>query len=78
MRKSLIKKYLWDSKTHISHAMKRYNKFCLTLQKSASSSEYMDDCERFIDTLLLGKEEFYSNLTVESISDADDKHGKRV
>ena len=56
--------------------MKKYNKFCLTLQKSASSSEYMDDCERVIDTLLLRKEEFYSSLTVESITDADDKHGK--
>ena len=56
--------------------MKKYNKSCLTLQKSASSSEYMDDCERVIDTLLLRKEEFYSSLTVESITDADDKHGK--
>ena len=38
----------------------------------------MDDREQFIETTLLEKEEFYSNLNMEDITDADYMHGKKV
>ena len=53
------------------------NKFCLMLQEGVYSYEYLDNWERFNETLLR-KREFYSNLTVESITDTDYRHAKRV
>ena len=38
----------------------------------------MDDCEKFNETLLPKKEDFYSNLNMEDITDADYAHAKRV
>ena len=38
----------------------------------------MDDWEKFNETILPEKEEFYSNLNMEDITDADCMHGKRV
>ena len=37
----------------------------------------MDDCEKFNETLPK-KEDFYSNLNMEDITDADYAHAKRV
>ena len=38
----------------------------------------MDDWEEFNETTLTEKEEFYSNLNMEDITDADYMHPKRV
>ena len=38
----------------------------------------MDDCENFNETSLLEKEDFYSHLNMEDITDADYAHTKRV
>ena len=38
----------------------------------------MDDWEKFNETILPEKEEFYSNLNMEDITDADHMHAKRV
>ena len=38
----------------------------------------MDEWEKSNETSLLEKEEFYSNLNMEDISDADYMHAKRV
>ena len=38
----------------------------------------MDDWERFIEISLFEKEEFYSHLNMEDITDADYAHAKRV
>ena len=38
----------------------------------------MDDLEKFNETTLLEKEEFYSNLNLKNITDADYTHAKRV
>ena len=38
----------------------------------------MDDWEKFNETTIPEKEEFYSNLNMEDITDADYMHGKRV
>ena len=41
-------------------------------------STYMDDWEQFNETSLLEKEEFYSNLNMEDITDADYMHAKSL
>ena len=50
-------------------------KFSLLLRKGVYSYEYMDDWEKFNETILPEKEEFYSNLNIE---DVDYVHEKRV
>lgn len=51
-------------------------KFCLKLQKGVH--EYMNGSESFREILLPIKKEFYSNLSMKSITDTDYKHIKRV
>ena len=48
------------------------------LRKGAYPYEYMDNWERFNETLLPSKESFYSNLNMENIDDIDYKHGNNV
>ena len=48
------------------------------LQKDVYPYEYMDDWEKFNKTLLPEKEDFYSHLNMEDITDADYAHSKRV
>ena len=48
------------------------------LWKGQYPHEYMDDWEKFNETLLPDKEDSYSYLNMESIIDADYMHGKRV
>ena len=38
----------------------------------------MDDCEKFNEILLPEKEDFYSHLNMEDITEADYAHAKRV
>ena len=38
----------------------------------------MNDCEKFDETLLPRKENFYSHLNIKDITDADYTHTKRV
>ena len=38
----------------------------------------MDDCEKFNETSLSEKEDFYSHLNMEDITDVDYTHTKRV
>ena len=54
------------------------NIFCLMLRKGVNPYEYMDSWKRFDETSLLEKEDFYSNLNMEDIADADYKQTKRV
>ena len=54
------------------------NKFVLLLRKGVYPYEYMDYWEKFNKTTLPKKEEFYSNLNIEDIIDADYAHVKRV
>ena len=51
--------------------------FFLLLRKGSYSYEYMDDLEKFHETLSK-KEEFYSHLNMKDITDKDDMHAKRV
>ena len=54
------------------------NKSILLLRKGVYPYEYMDEWEKFDETKLPQKEEFYSNLNMEHITDADHIHAKRV
>ena len=54
------------------------NKFILLLRKGVYSYEYVDDSEKINEKTLPKKEEFYSNLNMEDIADADYMHAKRV
>ena len=54
------------------------NKFVLLLRKGVYRYEYMDEWEKFNEATLPGKEEFYSNLNMEDITDADYMHARKV
>ena len=50
----------------------------MLLRKGVYYYEYKDNWEKFNETALPEKEEFYSNLNMEEITDADYMHAKRV
>ena len=54
------------------------NKFVLMLQKGAYPYEYMDALKKFNDPSLSKKEEFYSNLNMDDITDEDYNNVKRL
>ena len=72
--KELIKRF---TDTY-SFCNKDLNKFILLLRKGAYPHEYMDNWERFNETLLPNKEAFYSNLNMEDITDTNYKHANKV
>ena len=54
------------------------NKFVFLLRKGFYPYEYMDSWEKFNETLLPSKEDFYSNLNMENIDDIDYRHGNNM
>ena len=72
--KELIKRF---KSTH-EFCNKDLNKCILLLRKGVYPYEYMDNWERFNETLLPSKESFYSNLNIENIDDIDYRHGNNV
>ena len=50
----------------------------MLLRKGVYPYEYMDDREKFNETTLSEKEEFYNCLNMEDITDADYLHAKRI
>ena len=54
------------------------NKSVLLLRKGVYPYEYIDSWERFDQTLLPGKEAFYSSLNMYDITDVDYRHAKIV
>ena len=65
--KDLIKKF----KNTYSFCNNGLNKFILLLRKGTYPYEYMDSWEKFNETSLPSKEDFYSNLNMEDIDDID-------
>ena len=47
-------------------------------KKSIYPYKYMDEWKKFIEASLPEKEEFYSNLNMEDITDVDYMHAKRI
>ena len=72
--KDLIKKF----KNNYSFCNHDINKFVLLLRKGVYPYEYMDSWERFNETSLPSKEDFYSNLNMENIDDIDYRQGNNV
>ena len=72
--KELIKKF----KNNYSFCNNGINKFVLLLRKGVYPYEYMDSWERFNETSLPSKEDFYSNLNMENIDDIDYRHCNNV
>ena len=56
---------------------KDINKFIFLLRKGIYPYEYMNTWERFDEVLLLNKEDFYSSLNIENITDTDYEHAKK-
>ena len=54
------------------------NKFVLLLRKGVYPYEDMDNWEKFDETTLPPKEDFYSELNLEGISDEDYAHAQKV
>ena len=54
------------------------NKFVMLLRKGVYPYEYMDSWEKFNETALPPKKDFYSNLNLEDISDEDYAHAQKV
>ena len=52
--------------------------FVLLLRKDIYPYEYMDDWNRFNETSLPLKEEFYSSLSLSNISDKEYEYAKKV
>ena len=50
----------------------------MLLRKGVYRYEYIDGWKRFDGTALPDKEDFYSNLDMEDITDVDHRHAKRV
>ena len=71
--KELIKRF---ANTY-NFCSKDLNKFILLLRKGVYPYEYMDNWERFDETIP-DKESFYSSLNMENISDIDYRHGNNV
>ena len=55
-----------------------FNKLILLLRKGVYLNEYRDDWEKFNETSLPEKEEFYCRLNMKNITDTDYKHVKRI
>ena len=72
--KDLIKKF----KNTYSFCNNDLNKFILLLRKGVYPYEYMDSWEKFNETSLPIKEDFYSHLNMEDIEDIDYRHGNNV
>ena len=72
--KELIKRFVNAYK----FCNKDLNKFILLLRKGVYPYDYMDNWERFDETLLPSREAFYSNLNMEDITDADYRHANKV
>ena len=72
--KELIKKF----KNTYSFCNNDLNKFILLLRKAGYPYEYMDSWEKFNETSLPIKEDFYSHLNMEDIEDIDYRHGNNV
>ena len=54
------------------------NKFVMLWRKGVYPYEYTNSWERFDETSLPSKKDFYSELILEDISDSDSEHSKKV
>ena len=83
------KKYKKECKSPINESKEKFagiyqfcngglNKFVLLLRKGVYPYKYMDSWEKFNETVLPPKKDFYSNLNLGDISGEDYKHAQKV
>ena len=77
-RKTINKELIKRFASTYSFCNNNLNKFILLLRKGVYPYEYVDNWQRFKETLLTSKESFYSNLNMENIEDIDYRHGNNV
>ena len=77
-KKKFNKEFIKKFKNTYSFCNNYLNKFILLLRKGVYPYEYMDSWEKFNETSLPSKEDFYSNLNMEDIDDIDYRHGNNV
>ena len=70
----------WKEQCYNTQKCSNYdsNNFILLLQKGVYTYKFMDDWEKFNETSLPGKEDFYSHLNMEDNINADYAHAKKV
>ena len=73
-----LKERFFDTHQFLIHTNHDNNKFVLLLRKGVYPYEYMNNWEKFNEKSLPEKEDFYSHLNMEDITDADYAHTKRV
>ena len=78
IKKALIKDVIKRFASIYEFCNRDINKFILLVRKVVYPYEYMDSWERFDETLLPGKEAFYSSLNIKDITDVDNRHAKKV
>ena len=81
--KELIKRFastyeFCNNDTAGSNSSERINKFVLLLRKGVYPYEYADTWQRFSEISLPSKDDFYSNLNMEDISDIDYRYANNV
>ena len=80
--KNYLKKLNEELKNKFKNIFKFSNNdiiaFILLIRKGVYLYEYMDDSEKFNETTLPEKKEFYGNLNLEEITDEDHTHAKGV
>ena len=77
-RKKFNKDLIKNFKNTYNFCNNDLNKFVLLLRKGVYPYEYADTWERFSEISLPSKEDFYSNLNMEDISDIDYRHANNV
>ena len=70
-----LKEQIFDANKFSNHDN---NKFILLLEKGVYPYEYIDDSEKFNEISLSEIGDFYHQLDIEDITDADYAHAKRV
>ena len=79
-QKRLFKQDWWKIKIiQLKNKFSDYdiNKFILLLRKGVYPYAYMNDYKKVNETILHEKEEFYSNLITEDVTDTDYMHAKK-
>ena len=77
-RKKLNKELIKRFASTYEFCNNNLNKFVLLLRKGVYPHEYADTWEKFNKISLPSKEDFYSNLNMEDISDIDYRHANNV
>ena len=78
MKKKINKEFIERFASTYKFCNNDLNKFVMLLRKGVYPYEYMDGWDQFNETSIPNKESFYSNLTMENITETDYIHANNV